>query len=171
MPPDRLRRLSRQVAYALRHKPGRYGLSLDDEGWVGVDALLAALARAKADWTGLTARNLHEMIAASDKKRFEIRDRRIRALYGHSTPRKIEKAPAVPPRQLYHGTTSEALARIRGRLWPWSAVRLLLAKGGVSRVRVLTLGVLPAWRKRGIDAVLMRDFQAAARRHGHSGGD
>jgi putative RNA 2'-phosphotransferase len=53
------------------------------------------------------------VIAGADKKRHEIRDGRIRALYGHSTPHKLLKEPAEPPSVLYHGTSPEAAGRIR----------------------------------------------------------
>lgn len=110
---DRLLRLSRQVAHALRHRPEDYGLALDGEGWVGIEELLAALARSKAVWATARVEDLHAMIAAADKQRFEIAEGRIRALYGHSTAETIEKPPAVPPKWLYHGTTASAAARIR----------------------------------------------------------
>lgn len=47
------------------------------------------------------------------KKRYEIRGRQIRAMYGHSDVRPIEYAPAEPPETLYHGTTTKALPSIR----------------------------------------------------------
>ena len=108
-----LLRLSRQVAHALRHRPERYGLFLDADGWVEIEALLAALARANEGGVEVTAQDLHKMIATADKQRFEIKGHQIRALYGHSTSNKIEMAPATPPRLLYHGTTAVAVARIR----------------------------------------------------------
>jgi putative RNA 2'-phosphotransferase len=52
------------------------------------------------------------MIARADKKRYELQDGRIRALYGHSTPQRLLKAPAAPPGVLYHGTSPEAVERI-----------------------------------------------------------
>ena len=51
----------------------------------------------------------------------ELRDGRIRALYGHSTPQKLLKEPAEPPALLYHGTSPEAMQRIKvGGLRPMS---------------------------------------------------
>ena len=47
------------------------------------------------------------------KRRFEIHDDRIRALYGHSFDRRIEYKPVRPPVRLYHGTSPEALETIR----------------------------------------------------------
>ena len=38
--------ISRRLSYVLRHRPDSIGVTLDAAGWVAVDALLAALARA-----------------------------------------------------------------------------------------------------------------------------
>jgi putative RNA 2'-phosphotransferase len=100
--------LSKAVARALRHHPARYGLELDAEGWVPVDELLAALRR-KRDWHSLTLDDLIDMMARADKQRYELCDGKIRAFYGHSTPDKVQKTPAVPPDTLYHGTAPEAV--------------------------------------------------------------
>lgn len=38
-------KLSKEVAYALRHSPGKYELELDANGWVSVDQLLESLRK------------------------------------------------------------------------------------------------------------------------------
>jgi putative RNA 2'-phosphotransferase len=115
---ERLRKLamtdlSRAVSHALRHEPWLYELELDDEGWVSVDALLEALRKQRPEWASLSERDLCEMIAVSEKKRHELRNRRIRALYGHSTPGKLLKEATEPPVLLYHGTSPEVAAIIK----------------------------------------------------------
>ncbi len=35
--------LSKEISYALRHRPQEYGLVLDENGWVGIENLLKAL--------------------------------------------------------------------------------------------------------------------------------
>ena len=106
-------RLSRTVSHALRHKPEQYGLTLDDEGWVDVRDLLAALAARRREWLRLGEEDLRAMMAQADKQRFELRDGRMRAFYGHSVPQKVERVPAVPPAVLFHGTTPQAADAIR----------------------------------------------------------
>jgi putative RNA 2'-phosphotransferase len=105
--------LSRAVSHALRHEPWLYELELDDAGWVTTDALLAAMRAERPAWSSLNAADLAQMIAQSDKNRHELKDGRIRALYGHSTPQKLLKEPAMPPEILYHGTSPEAAERIK----------------------------------------------------------
>lgn len=66
---------------------------------------------------------------------------------------------------------NQALASIRGRLWPWSIVKLLLARRHIDHVRVLTLGVLPHRRRLGLDVVLIHDIFHAAWQAGLTGGE
>ena len=108
-------RLSRTVAHALRHEPWLYELEVDEEGWAPLDHLLEALRRDRRAWSDLEVADLEEMIRRSEKRRYEIRDGRIRALYGHSLPERLEKEPAEPPASLFHGTDPAALSAIRGQ--------------------------------------------------------
>ena len=108
-----LRDVSRATSHALRHQPWLYELELDGEGWVATEALLSALRGERRAWSSLIEADLAAMIAQADKTRFELRDGRIRALYGHSTPQKLLNQPAAPPATLYHGTSPEAAQRIR----------------------------------------------------------
>jgi len=105
-------KLSRTVAHALRHKPWLYELELDDEGWVPVEALLAALRQRRGAWADLTEEHLAGMIARADKQRYELREGKIRALYGHSLKHRLAKTPAEPPEFLYHGTPTRAVQAI-----------------------------------------------------------
>lgn len=95
----------RKLTYALRHAPDQYGLEMDREGWIDLSKFLRAM--------GITMEQLELVMANMDKKRFEVRDGRIRAFYGHSTGERIEKKAATPPETLYHGTTPFAAFIIR----------------------------------------------------------
>jgi putative RNA 2'-phosphotransferase len=106
--------LSKEVSKALRHNPVAYGLTLDRDGWVEVVSLLESLKGCSPEWASLSEVDLHEMTARSAKRRHEVAGHRIRALYGHSTPERIEKEEKDPPELLYHGTgpnTAEAILR------------------------------------------------------------
>ena len=82
--------LSKEISYALRHAPWEYELELNEDGWVSVKQLLVAL-REDNKWVDVEERDLEYMIKASEKKRYELKDGNIRALYGHSIPMKIVK--------------------------------------------------------------------------------
>jgi putative RNA 2'-phosphotransferase len=105
------KKLSKTLAVALRHHPRRFGLTLDAEGWVSLETLLAAL-RHSADWRYVTAEDLARLIEESDKPRYEIAGDKIRARYGHSLPTKIPQTLAEPPEILYHGTKRSAVKDI-----------------------------------------------------------
>ncbi|WP_091661343.1 RNA 2'-phosphotransferase [Micromonospora auratinigra] len=103
-------RVSKRMSLALRHRPDRFGLTLDRAGWVPVDDLLAALRITRAD--------LDAVVAGNDKQRFAVSAGadgadRIRASQGHSVPVDLGLAPADPPELLFHGTSDSVLAAIR----------------------------------------------------------
>ena len=120
-----LAKLSHILSYALRHNPLKYNLVLDKEGWTSISELLIALSlhhdhhHHSNRWLcHIEKQNLEEMIARSDKVRFEIKDDKIRALYGHSCSSsfipftKIQKIASKPPHILYHGTSPSAVKNI-----------------------------------------------------------
>ncbi|GFN30049.1 RNA 2'-phosphotransferase [Paenibacillus xylaniclasticus] len=104
-------KLSKEVSYALRHAPWEYELELDHEGWVDVEQLLQAL-RFDNQWKLVNEHDLSMMIKVSDKKRHEMMNGKIRALYGHSVPQKIRKDVDTPPSILYHGTARHLVEHI-----------------------------------------------------------
>jgi putative RNA 2'-phosphotransferase len=112
-------KLSRMLSHALRHNPSKYKLQIDGEGWTSINKLLSALSSGHYNNDNrmidhvTTRQDLEEMIACSNKVRFELRDDKIRALYGHSnTITKMNRVPSRPPAILYHGTTPSAIKRI-----------------------------------------------------------
>jgi putative RNA 2'-phosphotransferase len=101
---DRFESLSRFLSYILRHAPEEFGLVLDADGYVPLEKLLTE-TKADERWRWVKKEDLLNLIASSPKRRFEIRDGRIRALYGHTVTSAPHYKPVVPPEYLYHGTT------------------------------------------------------------------
>jgi putative RNA 2'-phosphotransferase len=101
MTPERLTRL---LSYALRHGPTDYGLTLGGEGWIDLDLLISALKKHNADMSGLEVSDVESLVRDSDVARFELRDGRIRATYGHSAVELAYGLPRAPPPVLYHVT-------------------------------------------------------------------
>lgn len=108
---DRIK-LSKKISCLLRHTPQFYNLVLDKEGWTSIDFLIAQYNQRHDALHQITAEHLQEMSDKCNKGRFEIKDGRIRALYGHSIKFKIEKPSEIPPEILYHGTSQSALKSI-----------------------------------------------------------
>lgn len=106
--------LSKEISYALRHAPWEYELELDENGWVSAEQLLTALNESDK-WDNVTLEDLEHIIENSDKKRHELVAGRIRAIYGHSIPKKIVKESTEPPAILYHGTARCFIKSIRDK--------------------------------------------------------
>jgi putative RNA 2'-phosphotransferase len=110
---SRLSSLSRAVSHALRHEPWLYELELDDEGWTSVQNILTALRQRQAEWADVSENELAHMIEMSSKRRHEIRDGKIRSLYGHSIAVKFTGTPTTPPDMLFHGTDLNVVPLIK----------------------------------------------------------
>jgi putative RNA 2'-phosphotransferase len=107
-------RTSKFISKVLRHAPESVGLRLDEAGWVEVDDLLAAAARAGV---ALDRPTLQRVVAENDKQRFALSDDglRIRASQGHSVAVELGLEPRTPPNVLYHGTAARNLDSIRAQ--------------------------------------------------------
>lgn len=115
-----LKKHSKRLSLVLRHKPEQVGLTLDDGGWVDVEALLNGLT---AKGWGISRGTLQEIVDTNDKKRFTLSGdgKRIRAAQGHSVDIVHDLAPTSPPEILYHGTATRFLdAILRDGLKPMS---------------------------------------------------
>ncbi len=105
-------KLSKEISYALRHAPWEYELELDEEGFAPIEQLLLAFNEGVNYERPVIEADLHEVIRASDKQRHEIVGDKIRALYGHTTSKKIPRVACEPPEVLYHGTAGRFCAAI-----------------------------------------------------------
>jgi putative RNA 2'-phosphotransferase len=115
MSKNKLTETSKFLSYVLRHSPEAVGLSLDSEGWVSIDELIAGAAR---DGRAMDVELLRAVVDGNDKKRFSISEDglRIRAAQGHSTPTvKLDHVEKTPPAVLYHGTARRFMESIRAQ--------------------------------------------------------
>lgn len=104
--------LSKEISYALRHAPWEYELEMDESGFVKITQLLSALNESRHYGREITQTDLDYIIENSEKKRFELSDGKIRAVYGHSFKMKIKYEAEIPPDILYHGTVRRFLESI-----------------------------------------------------------
>jgi putative RNA 2'-phosphotransferase len=111
---DRLRQTSKFLSFVLRHRPDSIGLTLDAQGWVSIEALVAA---ANAHGHPLDVELLHQVVLGSDKQRFALSadGSRIRANQGHSVEVDLGLPDTEPPELLYHGTATRFVASIRAQ--------------------------------------------------------
>ena len=103
--------ISKYLSLVLRHDPSAAGITLDAEGWVEVDDLLAGAAR---HGVSVTFAELEEVVRTNDKQRFALSadSKRIRANQGHSINVDLGLQPETPPAVLYHGTVERFVSSI-----------------------------------------------------------
>ena len=106
-------RASKYLSRILRHDPSMVGLSLDEHGYLPVDALLNGMACAGK--YPLTPEELRFLVRTDAKQRYSFSPdgTRIRANQGHSIPVDLELPASQPPQTLYHGTAAHFLPSIR----------------------------------------------------------
>ncbi len=99
-------KVSKYMSYLLRHNPEN--LKIDRHGFVYLDELIEKLnERFEID-----KKFISEVVEKSDRKRFEIAGYKIRALYGHTIPVKLELEEDKVSKVFYHGTTPDAASKI-----------------------------------------------------------
>lgn len=98
-------RLSKKLAYILRHAPQDAGVQLAAGGWVPLEPILRHLRASREQ--------IERIVAHCPKQRFSLQGDQIRANQGHSVPVDLDLSSLEPPHYLYHGTYPAALSAIR----------------------------------------------------------
>ncbi len=105
----RYEKLSKYLSYILRHHPEEANLELDRKGSAPLGEVMEALNTTKHSWA--TVDDIKKLGEMGVRRRFEIEDGKIRALYGHSVEVDIE-GKIRPTKPLYHGTSRRSLDSI-----------------------------------------------------------
>ena len=109
-------RISRFLSFLLRHQPREYPLSFDRRGFVAWGDLVYITRERFAD---VTEEEIRRVVEESDKQRFELKEGKVRATYGHSFPVDFDLEAAEPPAELYTGAARDlAQSLVRGGLKP-----------------------------------------------------
>ena len=103
---------SKLLSLILRHAPEKAGLTLEDGGWVDVEALLMGLEKINCR---ISRERLQKIVDENEKKRFTLSENRlkIRAAQGHSVKIKHDLKAVTPPSILYHGTATRFVNAIK----------------------------------------------------------
>lgn len=119
-PPER-RRLSKRMAYLLRHSTS---MIRDTGGWVALSEFSKRM--------GVPASVIVEVACHVDEGRFEVTGDWVRARYGHSVPVEMAYQPAkLKSSILFHGTSASA------------AREILAPSGGIRRMQRLWVHLTP----------------------------
>jgi len=108
--PALIERITRSLAYMLRHQPEAFDLELDAHGFSDLDDVVHALNERLGE--PIEEEDVREAVQSGDRPRYQIEGDRIRALYGHSIP--VEPGPSSkPPEFLFVAIPASELERAR----------------------------------------------------------
>lgn len=109
-------RVSKTMAFLLRHRPEVGKLRLDGEGWVGVGDLAGAVSRLLRTRVG--SEEIEDICCGAGSGRFELRDQQVRARPRSKGSRSRRSRGPAHPDILYHATTRARVERVldSGRL-------------------------------------------------------
>lgn len=95
-----LSRLSKLLALFLRHRPEEAGLQMDPYGFVPLEEMLKTV---QERYPEIVEADIRKLVEDTAPPRFQISERGIRALYGHSFSVEMDGAPTQAPELLYMG--------------------------------------------------------------------
>ncbi|MBI4394188.1 MAG: RNA 2'-phosphotransferase [Euryarchaeota archaeon] len=110
-----LNRIGRIMAGVLRHFPDRFGVSMDEHGWVDVHDFVAQIRRQKDRLHWLKPHHVEAIVETDTKGRYQYEDDRIRATYGHSVDVDLDLPTDDIPEKLFYPVTEEELDMVLER--------------------------------------------------------
>jgi putative RNA 2'-phosphotransferase len=105
---EELDRIGRTMAGVLRHFPERYGLTMDEQGWIDLEQFVTAVQARQRMFRWLKTHHIMAVIETDPKGRYQFREGKIRATYAHSIEVKLDLPTRDIPDVLYYPTTQEA---------------------------------------------------------------
>jgi len=105
--------LGRSMAGVLRHFPDRYSLQIDKNGWIDLRDFIDALQSRNRRLRFLKPHHVVGLIETDPKGRYQFRDGRIRATYGHTIDVELDLPTENIPDVLFYPTTEEALGDLQ----------------------------------------------------------
>ncbi|WPC42642.1 RNA 2'-phosphotransferase [Clostridium sp. JS66] len=103
--------LGKFISLILRHSPQTIDITLDEHGWANVDDLIRGINK---KGKRIDFQDLERIVRENNKQRYSFNDDRtkIRANQGHSIEVDVELEEKVPPKYLYHGTSTRFIDSI-----------------------------------------------------------
>lgn len=107
MSDEEIERLGKTTAGILRHFPTKYGLEIDDRGWVDMEHFVKVLRNRQKRFHWLRKYHIEALIETDPKGRYQGEDGYIRATYGHSIDVDLDLPSEDIPDTLYLPTTEK----------------------------------------------------------------
>ena len=102
--------LGRILTGILRHFPDRYQLTMEPQGWVALPQIVRAIAQRHPAYHWLRVQHLVAIAETDAKGRYEVRDEKIRATYGHTLEVDLDLPTENIPERLFYPVTEEEAA-------------------------------------------------------------
>ncbi len=102
--------LGRILTGILRHFPDRYQLTMEPQGWVALPQIVRAIAQRHPAYHWLRVQHLVAIAETDAKGRYEVREDKIRATYGHTLEVDLDLPTENIPERLYYPVTEEEAA-------------------------------------------------------------
>ncbi len=99
--------LGRVVTGILRHFPDKYGLQVDPRGWIPLPQMVRAIGGQHRGYRWLRVHHIVAIAETDPKGRYEIKDDRIRATYGHTLDVDLDLPTENIPDELFFPVTPE----------------------------------------------------------------
>jgi putative RNA 2'-phosphotransferase len=106
MDAEELDRVGRMLTGILRHSPERYGLALDEHGWIPVDHVIGAIQNNRR-YHWIRPYHIEAIVITDDKGRYQVEGGMIRATYGHTLQVDLSDMPNADLEFLYYPASEE----------------------------------------------------------------
>lgn len=121
--------LGRVLTGILRHFPDRYGLEMEPHGWVSLPAIVRAISQKHPAYHWLRVMHLVAIAETDAKGRYEVREERIRATYGHTVDIELDlPTENIPDVLFFPVTPDEVTVVLEVGLKPSDRKRVHLSK-------------------------------------------
>jgi putative RNA 2'-phosphotransferase len=156
--------LGRVMTGILRHFPEKYGLTMQPHGWIPLPQLVQGIAQHHRGYHWLRTHHLVAIAESDAKGRYEVKDDRVRATYGHTVEVDLDlPTENIPDLLFFPVTPDEASIVLEVGLKPTDRRKVHLSKtaadaraaGAVRTPEPVVLAV-DARRARGDGIVIMQ---------------
>jgi len=101
--------LGKTLAGILRHFPERYGLDIDEHGWLDLNEIVTAIKVRHDKFRFLKTHHIMGLVQTDPKGRYQFQEGRLRATYGHSLDLDLDLPAGDIPEVLYYPSTKDEI--------------------------------------------------------------
>lgn len=106
---EELDKVGRIMAGCLRHFPDKFGLKMNEYGWVDVRHFIAAVKVRNPQFHWLKLHHIQAIVETDPKGRYQFKEGLVRATYGHSCNVELDLPLDNIPDILFYPTTREGV--------------------------------------------------------------